>query len=191
MRTAPGWRRTGTCCGVKTRARRKFVEAARETMKKWIESQEEMAEILGRAAVGRLGLIADGEPYVVPLNFAYADGRIYFHSGLQGRKIEAIQNNPRACFEVDELQDLVIDQQQSCLSGTRYRSVIAWGIVRRLESDAEKMKALDCLLEKYAAGKPFQLPPQHMLAIVNVYEIQVDKMSAKANVASSRPPAKA
>jgi alanyl-tRNA synthetase len=39
--------------------------------------QEEIAQILGRAAVGRLGLIADGEPYVVPLNFAYADGRIF------------------------------------------------------------------------------------------------------------------
>jgi hypothetical protein len=161
---------------------RKFIEAAGETMKKWIESQEEMAEILGRAAVGRLGLIADGEPYIVPLNFAYADGRIYFHSGLQGRKIEAIQKSPRACFEVDEIQDLIVDQQQSCLSGTRYHSVIAWGIVRRLESEPEKMKVLDCLLKKYAAGKTYQLPPQNMLAIVNVYEMQVDKMSAKANV---------
>ena len=151
-------------------------------MKKWIESQDEMAEILGRAAVGRLGLIADGEPYIVPLNFAYADGRIYFHSGLQGRKIEAIQKSPRACFEVDEIQDLIVDQQQSCLSGTRYHSVIAWGIVRRLESEPEKMKVLDCLLKKYAAGKTYQLPPQNMLAIVNVYEMQVDKMSAKANV---------
>jgi nitroimidazol reductase NimA-like FMN-containing flavoprotein (pyridoxamine 5'-phosphate oxidase superfamily) len=151
-------------------------------MKKWIESRKEMAEILGRATVGRLGLLADGEPYIVPLNFAYADGRIYFHSGLEGRKIEAIQKSPRACFEVDEVHDLIFDEQQSCLSGTRYHSVIAWGTVRRLESDAEKMKALDCLLKKYAAGKTYKLPPQHMLAIVNVYEIQVDKMSAKANV---------
>jgi nitroimidazol reductase NimA-like FMN-containing flavoprotein (pyridoxamine 5'-phosphate oxidase superfamily) len=151
-------------------------------MKKWIESRKEMAEILGRAAVGRLGLIADGEPYVVPLNFAYADGRIYFHSGLEGRKIEAIHKSPRACFEVDEVRDLIFDEQQPCFSGTHYQSVIAWGTVRRLESDAEKMKGLDCLLKKYAAGKPYQPPPQHMLAIVNVYEMQVDKMSAKANL---------
>ncbi|HJO06699.1 MAG TPA: pyridoxamine 5'-phosphate oxidase family protein, partial [Chloroflexota bacterium] len=47
-------------------------------------------KILRRADVCRVGMIADGEPYVVPLNFGYRDGKVYFHSFSSGRKIDAI-----------------------------------------------------------------------------------------------------
>lgn len=43
-------------------------------------SQEETAEILktGRTAV--LGILGDdGYPYTVPINYVYADGKVYFH----------------------------------------------------------------------------------------------------------------
>ena len=84
-------------------------------MKVWIENRDEMEEILQRADVGRLGLADDDEPYVVPLNFAYSDGCIYFHTGFEGRKLEIIQKKPRVCFEVDEQLEIVINEQP-CLS---------------------------------------------------------------------------
>ncbi|MBI5117547.1 pyridoxamine 5'-phosphate oxidase family protein [Candidatus Poribacteria bacterium] len=151
-------------------------------MKLWIENRAEMEDILNKAAVGRLGLIADGEPYVVPLNFAYSDGRIYFHTGVEGRKIEAIQKNPRVCFEVDEMREVVFNREQTCFSTAYYHSVMAWGTARFLESDAEKMKALEIIVKKYATEKSYELPPEHALAIVSVCEIHIDKMTGKANV---------
>jgi hypothetical protein len=151
-------------------------------MKQWIENRAEMENILNKAAVGRLGLIADGEPYVVPLNFACSDGRIYFHTGVEGRKIEAIQKNPRVCFEVDEMSEVVFNREQTCFSTAYYHSVIAWGTARFLESDAEKMKALEIIVMKYAPEKSYEPPPEHALAIVSVCEIQIDKMTGKANL---------
>ena len=156
-------------------------------MKTQIENREEMEEILERALVGRLGLALDDGPYIVPLNFAYGDGRIYFHTGLEGRKLEGIRQNPRVCFEADEMLEVVLNEEQSCLSTTYYRSVIAWGKARLLESDEEKMRALELLLKKHAGKRKFELPPEHALAIVNVCEIEIDKMTGKANLPDSEP----
>jgi nitroimidazol reductase NimA-like FMN-containing flavoprotein (pyridoxamine 5'-phosphate oxidase superfamily) len=150
-------------------------------MKTWIEDRGEIEKILARADVGRLGLMADDEPYVVPLNFAYSSGCIYFHTGLEGRKMEIIQKNPRVCFEVDEQVEIVINEQ-ACLSTAYYYSVIAWGTARLLEETDEKMKALELLVKKYASDKKCEPVPEHALAIVNVCEIKIDRMTAKANL---------
>ncbi len=68
-----------------------------------------------------------------------------------------------------------------------YRSVILWGTVRILEDEAEKMKAIKLLLAKYAAGKEYEPPPEHALAIVNVCEIAVEEMTGKANLPDETP----
>ncbi len=150
-------------------------------MKMWIEDRAEIEGILKRAPVGRLGLLSNGEPYIVPLNFAYDNGRVYFHSGLEGRKVEALRENARVCFEVDDFQEFVL-HEQACLSTTYYRSVITWGTARLLGSEAEKMKGLDLLLRKYAAGKGYEPPPKEMLELVCVFEVEIDKMTGKASV---------
>ena len=151
-------------------------------MKKWIEDEKEIEEILARATVGRLGLADGGEPYVVPLNFVYGNGCIYFHAGLEGRKIEMLNKNPRVCFEVDELTEIVVNREASCFSTAHYRSVIALGTARFLESAEEKMDALDLLMEKYANGEKYEPIAEHTLAIVNVCEIKIEKMTCKASV---------
>lgn len=150
-------------------------------MKTWIEDRVEIEDILTRAPVGRLGLLSNGEPYVVPLNFAYDNGRVYFHSGLEGRKVEALRENPRVCFEVDDIQKFIL-HEQACLSTTYYRSVIMWGRARLLLSEAEKMKGLDLLLRKYAGGKGYEPPPKEMLELVCVFEVEIEKITGKASV---------
>ena len=66
----------------------------------FIDSREEMEQILQEEVLGYLGLEGDGQPYVVPLNYAYAAGKILFHCALTGRKLDAIRRNPRVCFTV-------------------------------------------------------------------------------------------
>ena len=141
-------------------------------MKAWIESRDEMEKILERALVGRLWLADDGEPYVVPLNFVYADGRIFFHTGLEGRKLEIIKKNPRVCFEVDEQLEVVINEQ-ACLSTAYYRSVIAWGAARLLEETDEKMKALEQVWNPHVGS--IVLRPLHLLKPVT-HEFQIGHM---------------
>lgn len=78
---------------------RRFVHQQSRAM-----SRDEAEHFLEGHSYGRLGLCLEGEPYVVPVAYGYAHGKIYFHSAGKGRKLDFIRGNSRVCFEVDEWQ---------------------------------------------------------------------------------------
>ena len=51
-------------------------------------------ELLKQCSLGRLGCIADGSPYVVPITY-YFDGKDIYSHATPGKKIEAMRVNPR------------------------------------------------------------------------------------------------
>lgn len=64
-------------------------------------------ELLDRAWVGQLATSGEGgKPYVVPICFVFADGRIYFHCAQAGKKLDNIRANPQVCFSVHEVLGL-------------------------------------------------------------------------------------
>ena len=64
--------------------------------------RDEAERFLKNHLLGRLSLCLGREPYVVPIFYAYHDGKIYLHMAKSGKKVEFIQGNNQACFEVDE-----------------------------------------------------------------------------------------
>ena len=69
--------------------------------KKQAISEEECKEILKKQLRGVLSVLGDDDyPYGMPLNHFYCedDGKLYFHSGLKGHKIDAIRRNDKASF---------------------------------------------------------------------------------------------
>ena len=124
-----------------------FFGTLRLTNRTMIES--EINDVLKSAKVGRLGLYDTGSPYVVPVNFAFETGHIYFHSADVGTKMGLIRKNPSVCFEVDQYIRTV-EASSLCGYDTAYRSVIAFGKARILEDAEEKAKALRLIVCKYA-----------------------------------------
>ncbi len=61
-----------------------------------MDDKAQMEAILRSEAVGHLAMAADGEVYLVPLNYTYDEGRILFHCALQGRKLDMIRAQPNA-----------------------------------------------------------------------------------------------
>ena len=115
----------------------------------------DILEIIRRCDVCRLGL-NDGEyPYIIPLNFGLDfDGEkitLYFHSALEGKKVDLIKKNSKASFEMDcnhELQ--YIEDKGYCTMA--YESVMGGGKLRILNED-EKLAALQSVMEQYHADK--------------------------------------
>jgi len=62
----------------------------------------ECRRILQKSKVGRLACVRDGQPYVVPINFAF-DGNYFYGFTTLGQKIEWMRANPLICLEVDEI----------------------------------------------------------------------------------------
>ena len=106
-------------------------------------SQEECEAILAGQLRGVLSVAGDdGYPYGVPINHYYCpeDGKLYFHSGAFGHKIDAIKRCDKASF--------------CCMDGgTRregewalsIRSVIVFGHIEIIE-DREKIYEISRLL---------------------------------------------
>lgn len=101
------------------------------TRVKQVLSEEECISILKKELRGVLAVSGDnGYPYGMPLNHFYneEDGKIYFHSGKVGHKIDALKRNPKVSF-------CVMDQ------GTRlnndwfltFKSVIVFGKIEIVE----------------------------------------------------------
>lgn len=71
------------------------------TRKKQQLSSEECKEILKQELRGVLAVNGDnGYPYALPINFYFdeADGKIYFHSGKVGHKLDAISADDKVSF---------------------------------------------------------------------------------------------
>ena len=109
-------------------------------------SYEDAEAVLLRGSAGVLALTGDKAfPYAVPISYVYDGEHIYFHSAVEGHKIDAIQKNPNASFAVID-QDEVIPEKYT----TAYRSVIVFGSIRIIGDDTEKRAAVRKLALKYA-----------------------------------------
>ena len=108
-------------------------------------SEEESVAILKKATAGTLALLGDNDyPYAVPLSYVYHEGRIYFHSALDGHKVDAIRKCDKASFCVIEQDDVQPEKYT-----TFFRSVIAFGRIHIIEDEHEKLETARMLGNRY------------------------------------------
>ena len=108
-------------------------------------SEEEIVAILKKATAGTLALLGDNDyPYAVPLSYVYQEGRVYFHSALDGHKVDAIRKCDKASFCVIEQDDVQPEKYT-----TFFRSVIAFGRIHIIEDEHEKLETARMLGNRY------------------------------------------
>lgn len=66
---------------------------------------EKCFETLTRAHLGRIACAFEGQPYVVPFNFAYEQGKYLYAFSTLGQKILWMRNNPLVCVEVERIEN--------------------------------------------------------------------------------------
>ena len=104
----------------------------------------EALDVIKSGKIGRLGCIDNQEPYVVPINYLADEGSIYSHS-LPGRKIDAMRAHPRACLQVDQIDD-----------DFHWRSAIAFGNFEEITLPADRREILGKLLVRFPALTPVE-----------------------------------
>jgi nitroimidazol reductase NimA-like FMN-containing flavoprotein (pyridoxamine 5'-phosphate oxidase superfamily) len=107
----------------------------------------ESQELLSKGEYGVLSTAGkDGQPYGVPLSYAYKNNCLYFHCAIDGHKIENIQSNPKASFCVVGNTRVLPEE-----FATEYESAVAFGVASEVHG-VERHNALIWLLEKYSPG---------------------------------------
>ena len=146
-----------------------------------MKTSREMELLLERMVVGRLGVTTKDGPHVVPVNYLFFEGNIYFHSALSGRKVESLQTDARVCFLVDEVGPQVL-WERGCGISQIYKSVICFGKAEFVEDPIEKRAILERMVQKYVPSSyPVRQMKDQNVEMTAVVRIVIESMSGKAH----------
>lgn len=144
-----------------------------------IKEFDEIVKIIKKCDSLVLGLNDEGYPYLVPLNFGMdiEDGQLYlyFHCAKEGKKLDLIQKDNRATFEMDCNHNFILyEERMSCTMG--YESVIGQGIIEIVAED-KKYDTLKILMRQYHA-EDFQFNTD-MIKVTTLLRLKVEKLTGK------------
>ncbi|WP_163268926.1 pyridoxamine 5'-phosphate oxidase family protein [Chelativorans alearense] len=136
-------------------------------------TEAECAEALTENRLGRLACARDGQPYVVPVYYAYADRHLYAFS-LPGRKIDFMRVNPLVSVLVESAQQ------------GGWRSVVVDGRYEELPDEIGHKRERDhawALLSRHAdwwePGSLKPILPVSIHAEEIFFRIAIDRMSGR------------
>ena len=144
---------------------------------KEIDDKKVIEEILLHSPLCRIGLVDGDEAYIVPMNYAYAEDTLYFHSAPHGRKMELIRKNNRASFEITGTE-VVVKGDFPCDWTSVYRSVMGRGSMEIVEDTEAKKAGLDVIMRKYGADGELVYRKSSLDRMV-VLKLKIEYLTAK------------
>ena len=141
-----------------------------------IKDRGEIDAILAEGKVMRIALVDGDMPFLVPVNYAYDGGSLYFHSAKVGTKMEILKKNNNVCFEVS-LDHGVIEAEIACDFEAKHRTAIGIGKAVPVEDEAEKIRILDLIVAKFT-DKKFEYP-KATLSHTAVTRIEISSVKGK------------
>ncbi len=146
-----------------------------------LTGRENIEAVLQSCKVCRLAMISNGKPYVIPLNYGYVwDGSgltMYFHTGLKGKKIDALNADPHVCFEIDIEEGLLSGGDIACRFSYAFSSVIGEGSVQFAQNNDEKRHGFDIIMRHQTGRDGWEYSDAH-LSVVNVFWVHADSFEA-------------
>jgi nitroimidazol reductase NimA-like FMN-containing flavoprotein (pyridoxamine 5'-phosphate oxidase superfamily) len=160
--------------------------ANQQRRREHVQSDEWTRDFLIRAQIGHIATHWDEQPFINPTTFWYDPERheIYFHSNIVGRVRANTDRHRQVCFEASEFGKL-LPSNVALEFSIQYESAIAYGLVRQLEDEEEKRRALYGLIGKYfaamTAGSEYRPITDQELKRTSVYAIKIESWSGKRN----------
>lgn len=130
-----------------------------------VKDIDDIFDIVERYSVVHLGMVNDGKPYVVALNFGYeragSELILYFHCAMEGKKLNILHDNPDVYFQMDCINEFVKGtSERPCSYCWRYDSVMGSGQVEFIDEVQEKESALNKLIQHIGkTNETFSFPP--------------------------------
>jgi hypothetical protein len=112
----------------------------------------------------------------VPISYVYDDGKLYFHSAMSGHKVDAIRGCDKASFCVIDKDDVKPAEYT-----TYFRSVIAFGRIRIVEDETEKLAIARILGNRYNPNQEeaMQKELEHGLSRMLAIRFDIEHLTGK------------
>jgi nitroimidazol reductase NimA-like FMN-containing flavoprotein (pyridoxamine 5'-phosphate oxidase superfamily) len=142
----------------------------------------DIESVLRRGRFAAVAMCHEGEPYVVTLSYGYDPPAraLYFHVAPEGRKLDAIAEDPRVCATV------VIDggyERGACKH--HYESVVITGTMRLVDDAEERRHGMRVLLghledDPERMWKRHQLEGDEIFGRMSVARLDIGELTGKA-----------
>ena len=95
---------------------------------------------------------SDGQPFVIPTLHARGGDVVYCHGSTASRTLRALRTGAPACLTVSLIDGLVL-ARSAMHHSANYRSAMLLGTARAVDAHAEKLAALEAIVEHIVPGR--------------------------------------
>ena len=136
--------------------------------------------ILDEGLVCHLGFVQDGQPFVLPTTYARVSDALYLHGSAASRMLRGLRDGIPVCVTVTLLDGLVL-ARSAFHHSMNYRSVVVLGVAAAVTDAAERLSALEAIVEHAAPGRWDQVrrPNDRELKATMVLRLPIVEASAK------------
>jgi uncharacterized protein len=153
--------------------------------------RETVHAILDQGFLCHVGFIVEGQPFVIPTNYARVDEILYLHGSSASRMLKTLSGGVNVCVTVTHVDGLVL-ARSAFHHSVNYRSVVALGVAHLIEDAEEKMLALEAFTNHVMPGRwnDIRTPTEVELKATSVLALPLDEVSAKVRVGPPKDDAK-
>jgi uncharacterized protein len=136
--------------------------------------------ILDEALVCHVGFAHEGQPYVIPTTFARVGDVLYVHGSAASRMLRTLREGIPVCVTVTLLDGLVF-ARSAFHHSMNYRSVVILGVAVEVTEPAERLRALEAIVEHMMPQRWRQVrpPSARELKATSVLRLPIEEASAK------------
>jgi nitroimidazol reductase NimA-like FMN-containing flavoprotein (pyridoxamine 5'-phosphate oxidase superfamily) len=152
----------------------------RRAPKRGVYDRETIERILDEALVCHVGFVDGDQPFVIPTLHARVGDEVYIHLSTASRLVRTLSRDVPCCLTVTMIDGLVL-ARAAFLHSANYRSVVVLGRARVVDTDAEKLKAVEAFSEQLVPGRweHVRPPTRQELKATQVLALRLDEASAK------------
>lgn len=142
--------------------------------------RETVHAILEEGFVCHVGFVVEGQPYVIPTNYARVDETLYLHGSSASRMLRTLSGGVQVCVTVT-LVDALVLARSAFHHSVNYRSVVMLGRAKLVEDTGEKMRVLEAFTNHIVRGRWKDVRPatEQELKGTSVLALPLGEVSAK------------
>ncbi|MFZ0431132.1 MAG: pyridoxamine 5'-phosphate oxidase family protein [Candidatus Acidiferrales bacterium] len=151
-----------------------------------VYDREQVHKILDDGFVCHVGFVVNGQPMVIPTNYARVGEKVYLHGSSASRMLRTLSEGVQVCVTVTLVDGLVL-ARSAFHHSVNYRSAVILGRATLVESPQEKRDALEAFTNHILAGRwdDVRVPTEQELKGTSVLVLPLEEVSAKVR---SGPP---
>ena len=142
--------------------------------------------ILDEALVCHIGFVHEGQPFVLPTTYARVGDALFVHGSAASRMLRGLGDGIPVCITVTLLDGLVL-ARSAFHHSMNYRSVVILGVATEVTDGAERLHALEAIVEHVNPGRWAQVRPPNERELKATMVLRLPIVEASAKIRTGPP----